>query len=180
MGTDTLREPAPTLMDAVASLGGIPLEADAWGIDVGYSGSQKCLSVPPGLAPITFSPAARAAREERASPPTSFYLEPDTIGGLPIECDKEGNPLVKDGKPVYVKHFKEGGRIRRQAAQFDRPIPSLGIECVKQPVILGDDMGFRLVEPEVVKLASIMSLRKLRLVVNPDPFAPERFFFRSQ
>src|SRR5207249_2293073 len=63
------------LVDAVASLGGIPVDTDEWKIDVCYSGSQKCLSVPPGLAPITFSPQAIRAREERVAPPQSFYLD---------------------------------------------------------------------------------------------------------
>jgi alanine-glyoxylate transaminase / serine-glyoxylate transaminase / serine-pyruvate transaminase len=63
------------LVDAVASLGGIPVDADGWQIDVTYSGSQKCLSVPPGLAPITFSPRAVRAREQRVAPPQTFYLD---------------------------------------------------------------------------------------------------------
>jgi alanine-glyoxylate transaminase / serine-glyoxylate transaminase / serine-pyruvate transaminase len=63
------------LVDAVASLGGTPLEIDEWGIDVCYSGSQKCLSAPPGLAPITFSPKAVETRTNRVSSPRSFYLD---------------------------------------------------------------------------------------------------------
>src|SRR3954454_8395047 len=48
-----------------------------------------------------------------------FYLEPETIGGLPIECTHDGAPIVKDGKPVLTRKFKDAkGRIRRQAAQF--------------------------------------------------------------
>src|SRR5438876_9836810 len=46
---------APLVVDAVASLGGVPLAVDELGIDICYSGSQKCLSAPPGLAPITLS-----------------------------------------------------------------------------------------------------------------------------
>lgn len=46
---------AMTIMDAVTSLGGIPVLVDEWGIDAAYSGSQKCLSCTPGLSPITFS-----------------------------------------------------------------------------------------------------------------------------
>lgn len=51
--------------------------------------------------------------------PDEFYLEPDTIGGLPIECDGRGNPTRHDGRPVPVRRFKdERGRIKRQAARF--------------------------------------------------------------
>jgi alanine-glyoxylate transaminase / serine-glyoxylate transaminase / serine-pyruvate transaminase len=63
------------IVDAVATLGGMELEVDGWGIDVCYAGSQKCLSAPPGLAPITFSPKAFRAMEARRQPPPSFYLD---------------------------------------------------------------------------------------------------------
>ena len=43
---------------AVTSLGGVALEVDGWRIDACYSGTQKCLSCPPGLAPVSLSPAA--------------------------------------------------------------------------------------------------------------------------
>ncbi len=63
------------LVDCVSTLGGIPLEVDALGIDVAYSGSQKCLSAPPGLAPITLSDRAVAAVRARKSPVPSWYLD---------------------------------------------------------------------------------------------------------
>ena len=63
------------LVDAVTSLGGVPLETDAWGLDVVYAGTQKCLSVPPGLAPITFSPKAEAVIERRTATVRSWYLD---------------------------------------------------------------------------------------------------------
>ena len=63
------------LVDAVASLGGIEVDSDGWGIDVCYSGSQKCLSAPPGLGPITFSDRAFAAMDGRKQPPPTLYLD---------------------------------------------------------------------------------------------------------
>jgi alanine-glyoxylate transaminase/serine-glyoxylate transaminase/serine-pyruvate transaminase len=63
------------VVDAVTSLAGVPLEVDAWMIDVCYSGTQKCLSVPPGLAPITFSPRAVERIEARTEPCRSWYLD---------------------------------------------------------------------------------------------------------
>jgi len=67
----------PTLfvVDAVTSLGGLPVEVDAWRIDVCYSGTQKCLSVPPGLAPITFSDKAVASVNARRTKVQSWYLD---------------------------------------------------------------------------------------------------------
>jgi alanine-glyoxylate transaminase/serine-glyoxylate transaminase/serine-pyruvate transaminase len=63
------------LVDAVTSLGGLPVEVDDWGIDVCYSGTQKCLSCPPGLAPLTFSERAMQTVRRRKSPCQSWYLD---------------------------------------------------------------------------------------------------------
>jgi alanine-glyoxylate transaminase/serine-glyoxylate transaminase/serine-pyruvate transaminase len=66
---------ALVVVDAVTSLAGIPLLVDGWGIDVCYSGTQKCLSVPPGLSPITFSPRAMETVRARKTPVRSWYLD---------------------------------------------------------------------------------------------------------
>ncbi len=69
--------PPPLLvLDCVTSLGGLPVHLDEWGIDLAYSGTQKCLGVPPGLAPVSVSAAAR----ERLLPtPRSWYLDLNMI-----------------------------------------------------------------------------------------------------
>ena len=71
-------------VDTVASLGGVPLQADKLEIDVIYTGSQKVLGVPPGTAPISFSPRAVEAFKSRTKPPCSFYLGKDKIQTLLI------------------------------------------------------------------------------------------------
>jgi len=53
---------------------------DAMGIDVIYSGSQKVLGVPPGTAPVSFSPAARAKMEARSTKVQSYYFDMDLVG----------------------------------------------------------------------------------------------------
>jgi len=63
------------VVDAVTSLAGCPVEVDAWGIDACYSGTQKCLSCPPGLAPVTFSEAAIKRVRSREHPVQSWYLD---------------------------------------------------------------------------------------------------------
>ncbi|GAB4574374.1 MAG: alanine--glyoxylate aminotransferase family protein [Anaerolineae bacterium] len=63
------------IVDTVASLGGVPFSVDEAGADVCYTGSQKCLSAPPGLAPITLSPRAVERLEQRTTPVTSWYLD---------------------------------------------------------------------------------------------------------
>ncbi|MES1165616.1 MAG: aminotransferase class V-fold PLP-dependent enzyme, partial [Verrucomicrobiota bacterium] len=67
------------LVDAVTSLGGHELAVDDWKIDAAYSGTQKCLSCPPGLAPVTFSPAALEAMDRRKTKVRSWYLDMSLI-----------------------------------------------------------------------------------------------------
>ena len=69
-GSDTIY-----LVDAVTSLGGIEISMDAWGIDVLYSGTQKCISCPPGLSPISMSAKAVAAIKQRKSKVPNWYLD---------------------------------------------------------------------------------------------------------
>ncbi|HAL15082.1 MAG TPA: alanine--glyoxylate aminotransferase [Planctomycetaceae bacterium] len=63
------------LVDAVTSLGGMNVEVDNWGIDILYSGSQKCLSCPPGLAPVSFGPRAVEKLNNRKEKVRSWYLD---------------------------------------------------------------------------------------------------------
>jgi alanine-glyoxylate transaminase/serine-glyoxylate transaminase/serine-pyruvate transaminase len=63
------------LVDAVATLGGVELEVDAWQIDVCYSGSQKCLSAPPGLAPLTLGARAAEKLKARKTKVASWYFD---------------------------------------------------------------------------------------------------------
>jgi len=65
------------LVDCVTSLGGIEVDVDGWGVDVAYAGTQKCLGVPPGLAPLTVSDRARDRLVERSP---SWYLDLRMIG----------------------------------------------------------------------------------------------------
>ena len=66
------------ITDAVTSIAGIELQADEWGIDVGYAGTQKCIGVAPGLAPFTISDRAF---ERRIENPRSWYLDLGMLGG---------------------------------------------------------------------------------------------------
>ncbi|MDQ3814788.1 MAG: alanine--glyoxylate aminotransferase family protein [Armatimonadota bacterium] len=67
------------VVDCVTSLAGMPVELDAWGADVTYSGTQKCLSCPPGLSPVSVSPRALDVFHARKTPVPSFYLDLDEI-----------------------------------------------------------------------------------------------------
>lgn len=69
------RSGALLVLDTVTSLGGLPVEIDRWGVDIAYSASQKNLSAPPGLAPLTLSPRARQALSQRTTPVANWYLD---------------------------------------------------------------------------------------------------------
>jgi alanine-glyoxylate transaminase / serine-glyoxylate transaminase / serine-pyruvate transaminase len=63
------------LVDTVTALGGVPVEVDAWQIDALYSGTQKCLGCPPGLAPVSFSQRALDVIFQRKTKVQSWYLD---------------------------------------------------------------------------------------------------------
>ena len=67
------------LVDTVTSLGGMEVDVDGWRIDACYSGTQKCLSCPPGLAPVTFSTAAEGVIANRKTKVRSWYLDMNMV-----------------------------------------------------------------------------------------------------
>lgn len=69
------RHGALLVIDCVTSLGGVPVEIDAWDVDVAYSGTQKCLSCPPGLAPLTVGHRAVEVLKGRKTPVANWYLD---------------------------------------------------------------------------------------------------------
>jgi len=72
---------ALSIVDTVTALAGIDLQVDAWGADAVYSGTQKCLSCVPGIAPITFSPAAVERIQNRSDKVQSWFLDMQLVMG---------------------------------------------------------------------------------------------------
>lgn len=70
-----------SIVDTVTSLGGIELKVDDWGLDAVYSGTQKCLSAPPGLSPVTFSDRALEKLKARSTPVQSWFLDLSLVMG---------------------------------------------------------------------------------------------------
>ena len=68
------------LVDMVTSLGGMEVALDKMGIDAAYSGTQKCISCPPGLSPVSFSSAAMDVLKQRKTPVVSWYLDMSMVG----------------------------------------------------------------------------------------------------
>ena len=70
-----------SIVDAVTSLGGIDVDMDGWGIDAIYSGTQKCLSAPPGISPVAFGEKAIEAVKNRKTPVPSWFLDKNLVMG---------------------------------------------------------------------------------------------------
>jgi alanine-glyoxylate transaminase/serine-glyoxylate transaminase/serine-pyruvate transaminase len=79
LGEIAHRHDALLIVDCVTSLGGVPVLVDEWGADATYSGSQKCLGCPPGMAPVTLGPRARQAMATRSRPAHGWYLDLDLL-----------------------------------------------------------------------------------------------------
>jgi alanine-glyoxylate transaminase/serine-glyoxylate transaminase/serine-pyruvate transaminase len=75
LGEIARRHDALLIVDCVTSLGGVPVLLDEWGADAAYSGSQKCLGCPSGMAPVTLSARAREALKARKRPAHGWYLD---------------------------------------------------------------------------------------------------------
>ncbi len=79
---DAAREAgALVVLDCVTSLGGIAVQLDEWGVDAAYSGTQKCLSCPPGLSPVSFNSRAMERVESRSRKVQSWYLDLTLLAG---------------------------------------------------------------------------------------------------
>ncbi|OAN16501.1 alanine--glyoxylate aminotransferase [Photobacterium jeanii] len=130
-----------TVVDAVTSLGGVPLLVDEWQLDAVYSGSQKCLSCVPGLSPLTFSPKAIAKIEARTTPVQSWFLDQSLVLGY---WSGEGKRSYHHTAPVnslYALHealvllknegLEQAWQRHRDAHQaLKAGLESLGIEFV--------------------------------------------------
>jgi alanine-glyoxylate transaminase/serine-glyoxylate transaminase/serine-pyruvate transaminase len=144
------------VVDTVTSLGGVPVEVDAWEADAVYSGTQKCLSCPPGLAPLTLSPRALEAVKARKSKVQSWYLD----AGMVADYWAEGKRVYHHTAPVTMVYalreslrlvLEEGlearfARHRRHSAALMAGVAALGcapqaqegrrlpsLNCVKTP-----------------------------------------------
>lgn len=92
---------ALSVVDAVTSLGGIPVDVDAWGADATYSGTQKCLSCPPGLSPITISSRAAHRIKARSKPVQSWFMD---LGPVMSYWDSSGGRVYHHTAPVNAMY----------------------------------------------------------------------------
>ena len=140
--TDTL-----LLVDMVTSLGGMPVEVDEWRIDACYSATQKCLGVPPGLAPLTFGERALERVRARERPPQSWYLDLGLIGAYVGGSTRRYHHTAPISM-IYALHAGLGAildegldaaweRHRRVGTRLQAALPEFGFR-------LGAEQGHRL------------------------------------
>jgi len=77
---DAAGHPALLMVDSISGLASLDFRFDEWGVDAAYSGTQKCLSCPPGLAPVTLGERAMQKVRDRATKPNSWYLDLNLVG----------------------------------------------------------------------------------------------------
>ncbi|TRD23625.1 pyridoxal-phosphate-dependent aminotransferase family protein [Palleronia caenipelagi] len=153
--TGTRTDPAPicraareagmlTIVDTVTGLVGSEVTVDDWGADVVYSGTQKCLSVPPGLAPITFSPRAIAAIEARKTRVQSWFCDLNLVLGYWSGDGARSYHHTAPVNAIYGLHaglkdvLDEGlapARARHEAAhqQLAQAMDNLGLKFLVAP-----------------------------------------------
>jgi alanine-glyoxylate transaminase/serine-glyoxylate transaminase/serine-pyruvate transaminase len=134
------------VVDAVTSLGGHELAVDDWGIDAIYSGTQKCLSCPPGLAPVSFGERALAKMDARKTKVQSWYLDVSMLRKYYQNPGAGGGRVYHHTAPVNMTYAlrealaivcEEGleARIERHAQMHRRlraGLEALGLKYIPQ------------------------------------------------
>ena len=139
------------VVDTVTALGGTPVEVDRHGIDVAYSGTQKCLGVPPGLGPITFSEKAMDRIRTRGPSPWSWYLDVSLLAGY-LGSERKYHHTAPINM-VYALH--EGLRLIREEGLDARYARHARVGRRLQEALV--ERGFRLFAQEGHRLPQLTS-----------------------
>jgi alanine-glyoxylate transaminase / serine-glyoxylate transaminase / serine-pyruvate transaminase len=126
------------LVDSVTSLAGVPLFLDAWGVDIAYSGTQKCLSCPPGLGPLTLGPRAVERLQNRKTKVPNWYLDMSMVANYwgesrtyhhtaPISM----NYALREALRIVAEEGLEARWERHQktAERFWAGLEAIGLSC---------------------------------------------------
>ena len=133
---------ALVIADCVTSLGAMPVEVDKTGIDIAYSCSQKGLSCPPGLSPITVSPRAMEWLKARNTPNRSWYFDIKLIADYLIQSHRYHHTAsatmfygLREGLALIEEEGLENRWERHHQAhlEFVRQIETLGLEMLVAP-----------------------------------------------
>jgi alanine-glyoxylate transaminase/serine-glyoxylate transaminase/serine-pyruvate transaminase len=143
-----------TVVDTVTSLGGTPVLVDEWGLDAVYSGTQKCLSCTPGLAPVTFSERAEHRIRNRRSKVQSWFLDLNLVMGYWGEGAKRAYHHTAPINALYGFHeslvmlAEEGLEAAWQRHARNHQVLKAGIEA----------MGMRFVVDEAARLPQLNAI----------------------
>ncbi len=132
---------ALSLVDCVTAIAGVPIEVDAWGLDLVYAGTQKCLSAPPGLSPVTVSERALAVCRARKTPVQTWFADFSLLGGYWGEGQRRVYHHTAPVNALYGLHealrlvLEEGldarwARHRRLSEQLVTGLATLGIDVI--------------------------------------------------
>lgn len=153
------------LVDAVTSYCGVEVKVDEWGIDAIYSGTQKCLSAPPGLSPVSFSERAVEALEQRKTKVQSWFLDLSLVRSYWAGARRAYHHTAPVSamfalREAYRLVLEEGleyrfARHRRNHELLKRELEALGFEFLVQP-------GYRLPMLNAVKIPEGMDEAALR------------------
>lgn len=142
---------ALSIVDTVTSLGGIEVDVDGWGADAVYSGTQKCLSCIPGISPVTFSPKAVEAIQNRQHPVQSWFLDMQLVMGYWGGEGKRAYHHTAPINPLYALHEslvmlkEEGLQSAWQRHKVNHKALVAGLEA----------MGLRLIVDEHIRLPQL-------------------------
>jgi alanine-glyoxylate transaminase / serine-glyoxylate transaminase / serine-pyruvate transaminase len=140
------------LIDCVTSLGGVPVRIDEWGVDIAYSGTQKCLSCPPGLGPLTVGERAREAIRHRKTQVANWYLDLSLIESYWGE-----ERTYHHTAPITMNFgLREALRLVQEEgleARFERHLANSTL--LWQGLA---DLGLKLIVPEAQRLPSLTTV----------------------
>lgn len=147
-----------TIVDCVTSLGGCEVNLDAWGADAAYSGTQKCLSAPPGISPVSFGERAVESMQNRRTPVASWFLDLSLVMGYWSEGQTRAYHHTAPINSLYALHealiilYEEGLQPAWERHEINHLALKAGLE----------GMGLSFVVPEEERLA------QLNAVTVPD------------
>ena len=149
---------AMTVMDTVTSLAGVPVNVDVWGADGVYSGSQKCLSCPPGLSPVTFSDQAVDYILKRETPVQSWLLDLSLVAGYWQGDEKSGARTYHHTAPVnaLMGLHEALRRVVQEGLEnvWDRH------KKVSDIIVSGmEEMGFSMLVDETIRLPELLTVK---------------------
>jgi alanine-glyoxylate transaminase/serine-glyoxylate transaminase/serine-pyruvate transaminase len=147
---------ALTIVDAVTSMAGIELDVDGWGIDALYSGTQKCLSCPPGISPVTFSEKAVEAVKARKTTVPSWFLDKNLVMGYWGGGGKRAYHHTAPVNSLYALHeslvmlLEEGLENAWQRHDLHHQALKAGLEAMGLEFLVDED--YRLPQLNSVKI----------------------------